>query len=394
MTSPTASSSGRTPHETPEKASRRQPSFMPSSTESLSSEPEGPKPPGAANISVRGYIYYMPFPLPDGTPVPYSIGLPDNNPLYLAYPPSEPTNTLVLTSPASVFVDLRPLKGLQIGDADSPNQGEEEKIPGAKHGENRDANRARLEWGFAGQSTSTALPDDGEADEDESSKNENDELEDEGIEADIQEDEEGQVKLDKPRKCVWYHWVDNRYPVGFKDIPIDKGDMYTIPDSDFSLEHGHAEDPKVPGRWRTHEEMWRDIPILACAPSSKRVCVVLRTEGEMAGARWRGVIIRLGQFIQGIIKRGDLTSVERWEFIETEETGSDVDQEEYRNEGLGEEQGLNGKVGGWTRTVRIGADFLPCLATAREEELEVGMEVNVQLGPNHCRWIVEEWEEW
>ena len=96
-------------------------------------------PQATANISIREYIYFLPYPLPPGTPVPYSIGLPDTNPLNLPSHQFEPTSTLVLTSPMSNFVDIRLFKPFEDDHVNElPNQGE----------------RKRLEWAFAGTSES------------------------------------------------------------------------------------------------------------------------------------------------------------------------------------------------------------------------------------------------
>jgi hypothetical protein len=45
--------------------------------------PAVPQDTGAANISMREYIYFLPYPLPLNTGIPYSIYLPGKNPLGL-----------------------------------------------------------------------------------------------------------------------------------------------------------------------------------------------------------------------------------------------------------------------------------------------------------------------
>jgi hypothetical protein len=45
--------------------------------------PKVPQDAGAANISMREYIYFLPYPLPLNTEIPYSIYLPGKNPLGL-----------------------------------------------------------------------------------------------------------------------------------------------------------------------------------------------------------------------------------------------------------------------------------------------------------------------
>jgi len=78
--------------------------------------------------------------------VPYTPGLPDRNPLDYPAQPFEPTSTLVLTSPAKTFVDVRVLKPVGKGEDGSelPNEG---------------GPRERLEWAFAGLSGSVVVED-------------------------------------------------------------------------------------------------------------------------------------------------------------------------------------------------------------------------------------------
>ena len=275
-----------------------------------------------ANISVREYIYFLPYPLPPGTPVPYSTGLPHNNPLNLPSHQFEPTSTLVLTSPKCKFVDIRFFKPLQEGDETAlPNKGE----------------RERLEWAFAGSSQSHPINTIQAA---ESNKN-----------------EQNQADLVGVTHSTWTHWLDSRHPVGSSDIPVDEGDMYTI-SSDLTLEHGHAFQPLMHAI-KTHEEMWRDIPIHSINPSGTKVCVVLRLHADAAGVR--GMVIRLGQYCQGIVMHGAYSTVERWEH-DTE----------------------------WKRTARIGDQFLPCGTTFRPEILAEGGRIQY----HDYEWVVEECWEW
>ncbi|KAJ4305516.1 hypothetical protein N0V90_001047 [Kalmusia sp. IMI 367209] len=85
--------------------------------------------PSNASISRREYLYPLPHPLPPGTPVPYSTGLPAVNPLNLPPHPVEPTHTLVLTSTRKQFVDIRVFKPILPEDPELPNEGAPEDIP-------------------------------------------------------------------------------------------------------------------------------------------------------------------------------------------------------------------------------------------------------------------------
>jgi hypothetical protein len=259
-----------------------------------------------ANISVRKYIYFMPWPLPDNTTVPYSTNIPTKNPLGPAKP-SEPTSTLVLTSPRSTFVDLRFLKPLDS--SASNNQSD------------------TLDWGFAGHS--------------------------------------GSHPTSKPgvSHSTWTHFVDSRCPVG-AEIPVDEGDMYTISEK-LTLEHGHAFHPHLKAV-KTHEEMWEDEDILPFKTSHNpgeeaKLCTVLRLQDDRKGIR--GIIARLGQYIQGIVVMGKEAAAERWEYTE-----------ENR----------------WKRTKRVGRQLLPCGVLTRQPVMAVGGKVAY----GEFIWTVEEVWKW
>ncbi|KAL1799829.1 hypothetical protein ACET3X_000171 [Alternaria dauci] len=96
--------------------------------------------PSSANISKREYIYFLPYPLPPNTEIPYSIHLPDKNPLNLPSHQFEPTSTVVLTSPNRTFVDIRIYKSFKSTEP-NPNQGHAQK----------------LDWAFAGTSSSVPI---------------------------------------------------------------------------------------------------------------------------------------------------------------------------------------------------------------------------------------------
>ena len=311
-----------------------------------------------ANISIRKYIYYLPHPLPAEAPIPYTPGLPNTNPLNLPPIPAEPTSTLVLTTPANKFVDIRILKPVQPGEPDLPNESgvqaktrpkiggktnagteKEEDIGQGRSGDVRQVfevvSKKRLEWAFAGQSTSTPIPS----------------REKEGI-----------------KHSVWHHWIDSKFQVFSPEIPIDEGDMYPIPallpdELDLTLEHGASHDPRT-GKWISYEEMWRGVKVKAVGGRKEKVAIMMRMEDVDKQAR--GMVIRVGQYIQGMAMQGDMCVVERWEYI-VKEDRDDAD-------------------GMWTRTVKIGEQSLPCAALFEEQELNYGTRVST----SGLTWIVEE----
>lgn len=148
-----------------------------------------------------------------------------------------------------------------------------------------------------------------------------------------------------------------------------------------TLEVGDMWHPDI-GEHKGHEEMWRDEDILpvtmlsthlpdstkettttntTLATTGRKDCIVLRLHSPTNSVR--GVVIRVGQYIQGIVMKGRYSSVERWEWKDTE---------------------------GWKRTARIGDQFLPCMVTAREDVLNVGGRVRYF----DYEWVVEEVWRW
>lgn len=287
------------------------------------------------NISKREYIYFLPYPLPPGTDTPYSIHLPEKNPLNLPSRQFEPTDTLVLTSPKRTFVDIRIYKPFNVANAlkPLPNDGESQ----------------RLEWAFGGTSSSRPItlpltgPQHGKSQkriEDESWAN--------------------------VTHSTWAHWIDSRFTVGTKSIPVDEGHMYPIA-KDLTLEVGHAFHPAL-GAVKTHEEMWRDVEMVSTNEAGTKLCVVLRCQAEHAGVR--GLVVRVGQYCQGLIMERDRTTAERWEWN-------------------GEHPGKTEKEK-WQRSMRVGDLFLPCSAAFRAEILGLGAVIKF----HEYEWVVEELWEW
>jgi len=173
------------------------------------------------------------------------------------------TKTQVLTSSGKRFVDVRVL--LAGGDFPQNQFGEEIS--------------SRLEWGFAGTS--------------------------EGTKAVV---EKG--KLVNPAHTIWTHWVDSKS----LDITMDDGYMYDQENGDV-LELGSMAHPDS-NIITKYEEVWKDLDIEITGTDDKRNSAVLRYDG---GPEDRGMVIRVGQFIQGVRRKSHhgevITSVARWQWI-------------------------------------------------------------------------------
>lgn len=155
-------------------------------------------------------------------------------------------------------------------------------------------------------------------------------------------------------KSTWKHWIHSHYRDA--ESVVDQGLMHLQPDGRV-LETGTMVNLAT-GKLTDYEEMWRDPPASSTGRADgKVVCVVLQTEDETSEAR--GMVVRLGQFVQGIVRVGEAVALERWEWREED---------------------------GWKRTARIGDMFLPCGIAMEEHRLTLG--ANVKFG--HLEWEVVE----
>jgi len=173
---------------------------------------------------------------------------------------SEPTSTIVLTSPGRHFVDVRILVSHPHVDV-----GANERLALLPlHG---------LDWAFAGTSTH-------------------------------------QPKPDGTAHSQWRHWIDSR--TLDPDSVIDQGDMYQQKGGT-TLETGTMVNPAT-GIETDYEEVWKDVKPQSTGRDQSVRCVVLQTISD-DHSRVRGKAILLGQFCQCILRTDDTNIfVERWQF--------------------------------------------------------------------------------
>ena len=146
----------------------------------------------------------------------------------------------------------------------------------------------------------------------------------------------------------WHHWVDSRNDNA--ESVVDEGDMFPQKDGR-TLECGSMINPAT-GQMTQYEECWIDVEPTATneddgESDNVKVCMVLQLHDDVHKAR--GMVVRVGQFCQGILRVGDHVSLERWQWK---------------------------KSGGWKREVRIGDLFVPCgVILERREKLTMGGDV-------------------
>ncbi|KAM0401732.1 hypothetical protein ACHAQC_002425 [Fusarium culmorum] len=172
--------------------------------------------------------------------------------------PSEPTTTLVITSPRlKRFVDLRIL----LPDNGSTDQND--ILP-----------FSRLDWAIAGTTVSTQKP-----------------------------DPEGALTS----HSTFIQWISSR------ELGNDAGFMYPQPGEDLTLEKGSMVNPDT-GIDTAYEELWHDATPTAVPGEPDVRALVLQTEDEATGVR--GCVVRLGRYAQGLIRVGEEIALERWEWTE------------------------------------------------------------------------------
>lgn len=165
-------------------------------------------------------------------------------------PPSEPTSTLVLTAFKKTFVDIRLLLPSPSLYPISPPSPSE--LPDG----------TTLYWAFAGTSSHDSVT----------------------------------------NQAKWTHTVDSRYPD--PSNVVDQGEFETLENGD-TVERGTMQDFDD-GRVKPYQEVWRD------EVDEGAECVVLELDNTTEGVRTVGVVVRLGDWCQGVLRDGEKVTAERW----------------------------------------------------------------------------------
>ncbi|RDW66499.1 hypothetical protein BP6252_10134 [Coleophoma cylindrospora] len=162
-------------------------------------------------------------------------------------------STLVLTSAGKHYVDVR------VFLTTSPHESQ------------------KLEWGFAGTSQS----------------------------APPQFDKDN--KLVKPGHSKWNHWVDNKTVEEVQD----EGYMYPIEGSNEVRETGSMAHPDT-GKITPYEEIWIDLELVKVGEKGKYASWVMKHEDSYS--KTRGMLCRIGEWVQGVLRIGDEISVVRYKW--------------------------------------------------------------------------------
>ncbi|KAI6781457.1 uncharacterized protein J7T54_001419 [Emericellopsis cladophorae] len=170
---------------------------------------------------------------------------------------TEPTSTIVVTSPGSHFVDIRALRPASAPtDWPSPSAETVQLTPD------------QLDWAIAGTSS--------------------------------------YERAGNHTRGRWAHWIDSR--TTDTDGVADEGDNHTQPDGT-TLEKGVMLNPAT-GKETEYEELWRDVQVLPLSGDKIRSVVVQMDKGNDT----RGSVVLAGQYCQGLLRKAGAISVERWQF--------------------------------------------------------------------------------
>lgn len=165
--------------------------------------------------------------------------------------PVENTSTIVLTSPKRHFVDVRL------------------RIPLQKEGGSQ-----QLDWAFAGTSSHDAAA--------------------------------------SPPHSVFRHWVDSRHEDA--EAVVDEGDMVPSQNPGETVESGSMVNPDT-GVLQPYEECWLDGEPGPGEASGGWVMQHHDEAGEAGAAGGRGVVVRIGERVQGVLRVGKEVAVGRWEMV-------------------------------------------------------------------------------
>ena len=254
----------------------------------------------------------------------------------------------MLTSPGQSYVDVRVLDPSVSPCLDAPLSSPA-PLASPLRGSSIRRPTADLEWAFAGTSVRSAAappePDAGAT---------------EHVDGKLAA-EDGNVPTRWRMK--WTHWIDSKniHP----EEEVDEGDMEETGPNETS-ERGSSVHPQT-GAVRHYEEIWQDLPVarsklslVGTGDSDGRIAIVLVVESVALAAR--GMSIRVGQYCQGMLRRGDDVSCERWCLLD----------------------------GQWHCVFKTGEASLPCAVLWEREDLVVGDEIE----SDRLTWRCEERSIW
>ena len=244
---------------------------------------------------------------------------------------AEPTSTIVLTSKDLHYVDIRIFKQKWL---------EEEQRKDTQTSE-------CVEWAFAGTSRTKKDAKTGDG-------------------------------AGSRSHTVWDHWIDSKGGEGGSD----EGDMTLLEDGNV-LEEGVNKLPD--GTEQKYEELWKDLPVDPLGKKHNRHSIVLRAENE--DQVLKGLVIKIGAWCQGILKKDGQLTVERWQLKPKSE------DEHGRDSGAEVEESTRTR-NDWVRVFKVGTEVLACKDVCENTAGKLGMNASKFYGEreNKIEWkVIEEY---
>lgn len=103
---------------------------------------------------------------------------------------------------------------------------------------------------------------------------------------------------------VWDHWIDSKS----EDPVSDEGDM-NLQEDGTVLETGKVVDAAT-GHIEHYEELWKDLPVDEIGKKGNKSSIVARA--DIPDEDIKGLVVKIGGSCQGLVKKGDRMTVERW----------------------------------------------------------------------------------
>lgn len=177
---------------------------------------------------------------------------------------------------------------------------------------------------------------------------------------------------------VWNHWIDSKNSEGGSD----EGDMIVLDDGTV-LEEGINIGPD--GREQKYEELWKDLPVDPLGKKHNRHSIVLRAEDEEQ--KLKGLVIKIGGWCQGVLKRDGQLTVERWELRPKDGNETSQSQENQMAESTRTRND-------WIMVFKVGDEVLACKDVCANTEGKLGMNTRKKYGRKHNEneWrVIEEY---
>ena len=121
------------------------------------------------------------------------------------------------------------------------------------------------------------------------------------------------------------------------------------------------------GKEQKYEELWEELYIEPLAKKQNRHCIVLRADNMEL--KMMGLVIKIGGWCQGIMKKGDELTVERWQLKPPK---PDDDDDDKASEIKTIDDPSSRTRNNWVRTFKLGPETLACRDVCENADGKLG----------------------